>query len=180
MRDTHHLNRWLAIAVLMVLVVLVGILLPKIGGDLPALSPLDARPRAVDEFKLIRKAEALAQPGIWTTVAGGTNSAAANPFFTAYFQPRPQPAPVIPAKPAAPATRKVELVYQGLYETADGRRQAFVKNGDALMVVPIGARVVADFMIASIDVRTLTLTNAAGKTNLIQFNQKATVEVPAQ
>ena len=42
-----------------------------------------------------------------------------------------------------------------------------------------GALVIADHAIREIKVPTLTLTNAAGQTNVLPFNVKAVLEVPA-
>ena len=94
-----------------------------------------------------------------------------SPFHTTFYIPPP-------AQP--PTTRKVELTYQGSFASADGLRRAFVKVGDALLVGTNGTKVVADHAIAAIELRSVLLTNAAGATNLLLFNVKKEVEVPAK
>jgi len=48
-----------------------------------------------------------------------------------------------------------------------------------MMILTNGAKVVADHAIKDIAIRTLTLTNAAGQTNLLEFNVKRALDVPA-
>jgi hypothetical protein len=95
-----------------------------------------------------------------------------NPFYTTFFQPLSQP------KPQAPTTRKVELVYQGFYESAGGRKQAYVKAGDALTFAGPGEVVVADLAVSEITLRTLVLTNKSGQANTLLFKAPKEVEVP--
>lgn len=93
-------------------------------------------------------------------------------FVTRHFIPVPPPAP----KP--PTTRKVEVTYQGFYQTDGGTRIAVVKVGDAFAVVPLGARVTTNFMVAEATMQLLTLTNVAAQTNLLPLNVKKEIEVP--
>jgi hypothetical protein len=94
-----------------------------------------------------------------------------NPFYTTYYQPPP-------SKP--PTTRKVGLTYQGFFETTGGQKQAFLKVDDQLFVGPVGAKVVADLVVNNIALRTMTLTNSAAKTNVLEFNARQELEVPVQ
>lgn len=91
-----------------------------------------------------------------------------NPFFTLYFQP-----------PPPPPTKKVELLYQGSFTSSKGVPYAYVLLGDKQLVLTNGARVIADHGIRDIKVPTLTLTNTAVQTNVLQFNVKAVLEIPA-
>ena len=50
-----------------------------------------------------------------------------NPFFTRYFVPVPSPA-------TRPTTRKIEVTYQGFYQTGDGPKHAIFKLAERFMV----------------------------------------------
>ncbi len=115
--------------------------------------------------------ESLLSVSSWPRVV--TTEGLSDPFFTTYFQPPPPPPPLKP-----PTTRKVDLVYQGFLETPVGERHAFVKVGDALVVGPAGTKVVADFAVREMNLRALTMTNQSAQSNVLEFNQKKTIEVP--
>lgn len=100
-----------------------------------------------------------------------------SPFYTTYFQPPPAPKP---ADPAPPTTRQVELVYQGFYEMSMSQRKAFLKMDGRSQVTSIGTPVAGGFAVHAIDFGTLTLTNAAGETNVLLFNEPKTLEIPVQ
>jgi hypothetical protein len=91
------------------------------------------------------------------------------PFYTVHFQP-PTPKP--------PTTRKVNMTYLGLLESAEGLRSAFLHVDKATQIVQLGDLVVADLAVAAMDLRSLTLTNSASETNLLQFKVSKAVEVP--
>jgi hypothetical protein len=93
-----------------------------------------------------------------------------NPFFTTHFQP---------PKPSAPATRKVNMTYQGFFQTTDGDKQAFVRVDDANLTATLGRPIVADLAVSEINVHSLTLTNSASQTNVLEFNKSTSVEVPS-
>ena len=138
----------------------------ELGDELPALRPLPASVPAAYET-LFR-----GDVGHWFNVEAAarreppTNSI--NPFFTLYFQP-----------PPPPPTKKVELLYQGSFTSSKGVAYAYVLLADKQLILTNGARVIADHGIREIKVPTLTLTNAAGQTNVLQFNVKTVLEIPA-
>ena len=93
-----------------------------------------------------------------------------NPFFTAHFQP---------PKPPAPTTRKVNMIYQGFVQSTDGDKQAFVRVDDTNLTAALGRPIVADLAVSDINVQSLTLTNSASRTNVLEFNKSTSVEVPS-
>ena len=147
---------------LLVLLVAVG---SGFGGRLPELRPLRSGGAAAGLFPNA------ALPDLFTTsavpsLAVSTN--VINPFYTLYFQP-----------PAPPPTKKVPMLYLGCVESSTGLLRAYVKVGDKLQILPPGEKVIADHAIKDITLKTLVLTNAAGQTNLFEFNAAKTIEVPA-
>jgi hypothetical protein len=118
----------------------------------------------------VAKLDALFSPSVWPKSPGDTNLS--NPFFTRYFIP-----PATPAAPV-PTTRKIEVTYQGFYETADGPRQVIVKVGEAFIVAPIGAKVATNLFVSAATMQMLTLTNLAAQTNIVSLNAKKEIEVP--
>jgi hypothetical protein len=92
-----------------------------------------------------------------------------SPFFTAHFQP---------PKPKPPTTRKVNMTYHGLTESADGRRHAYLRIDKEMRITSVGESIVADLAVADMDLRSLTLTNSAAATNLLQFKVSKAVEIP--
>jgi len=97
-----------------------------------------------------------------------------NPFVTSYFTP-PTPAP-----PPPPTTRKIELTYQGFYQTGDSPKRAMIRFGDALISVPVGGSVATNLYVANATALTLLLTNSAvaGQSNVLALNIKKELEVP--
>lgn len=133
-------------------------------GTTPALKPVaaatdPAAPALRVDVQELFATSAVPNPAFPTNVV--------SPFYTLHFQP-----------PPPPPTRKVQLLYQGSFTTSRGQSRAFVRMGDALMMLTNGARVVADHAVQAIAARALTLTNAA-QTNVLQFNVPKTLEVPA-
>ncbi len=148
----------------------------ELGGQVPNRAALKRRPNPPDATILVGKIEALFSPAMVAAMRPPTNGV--SPFYTTYFQPPPQPpTPVTPTAPP-PTTKKILLVYQGVYQAAAGEKKAFVKVGDGLFVGPVGSNVVADLVVADIALRTLILKNAASQTNLLQFNVPKEIEVP--
>jgi hypothetical protein len=95
-----------------------------------------------------------------------------DPFYTLYFVP-PAPTPV-----PAPTTRKIEVTYQGYYETGAGAREAMLKVGDAFLIARPGGLLATNLYVAAAGMQSVLLTNSAGKTNLLQVNKPQTLEVP--
>jgi hypothetical protein len=100
---------------------------------------------------------------------------ALNPFVTRYFVP---PAP--PAPPPPPTTRKIEVTYQGFYQTGEGLKQTIFRLGDAYVVAPLGARVATNLFIAAATMQAMTLTNLEAQTNIVPLNTKREIVVPIQ
>jgi hypothetical protein len=98
-----------------------------------------------------------------------------SPFYTAYFAPAANPAP-----PPPPTTRKVGLVYLGSIEASDGRKQAYVKLDDRMLIGSAGSNVVGTLAIAEVTLRTLVLRDAQGQTNVLQFNVRKEIEIPVK
>lgn len=102
-----------------------------------------------------------------------TNAATPSPFFTRFFIPPPTPAP-----PPPPTTRKVEVTYQGFYETGDGPRFAVLKVAEGLMVAPMGSLVITNVYVAQVSMTNVILTNTVARTNILPLNTKTEIEVP--
>lgn len=92
-----------------------------------------------------------------------------DPFVTRYFIP-----PVVPP----PTTRKIEVTYQGFYQTDNGPKNTIFKLGEIFQVAPIGARIATNLFIADATMQTLTLTNLAAQTNILPLNTKKEIVVP--
>lgn len=156
-----------AAAVLVGLVGLLGLTLADWGGRLPTLKPLgNGAARSEPPWPTP------AQVADWFSVPALTRlvavSNAPNPFFTRYFQP-----------PPPPSTRPAELTYLGYLESSGGERRAFLQVDAAVRSFTAGAPVVADHRVHRIERRSVILTNAAGATNVLEFNVKKVLQVPA-
>jgi hypothetical protein len=99
-------------------------------------------------------------------------------FHTTHFVP-PPPGPT-PPPPAPAATQKLEMVYQGFFETAGGERRAFVRIADKSIVAGPGMALAGGLSVAAVAHKTLTLTNVAGETAVLDFNTRKALEVPVQ
>ncbi|MBM3879800.1 MAG: hypothetical protein FJ387_08785 [Verrucomicrobia bacterium] len=158
----------LALLWLAALVALLLLVLWQSGGRLPELGPLPPPPTNGAAVAALRSFD---YPGLLAPrppAAVPTN--AVSPFFTLQFQPPPPPPP--------PATKKVELLYMGCYVSSTGDKLAYLQVVDQVLVLTNGAKVVADHMIQSISLPSMTLTNAAGQTNVLEFNVKKALDVP--
>jgi hypothetical protein len=94
------------------------------------------------------------------------------PFFTTFFQPPPPPPKRL--------TRKVNLTYNGFFETAGGQKRAYITVGEKLELLSLGVPVVADVMISNIVRTELTLYQAGTQAVVIPFRSSKEVEVPAE
>lgn len=92
-----------------------------------------------------------------------------NPFFTRHF---------VPPAPLPPTTRKIEVTYQGFYQTGEGQKQTIFRLGDAYVVAPVGASVVTNLIIAEATMQAMTLTNLEAQTNIVPLNVKREIVVP--
>jgi hypothetical protein len=160
-------NLWSSLLVLAVLAATLLAVVSRWGGELPTLKPY------------LRPGEPLGEWASPERIAHwfSTNAMLAalptdpnvNPFFTLHFQP-----------PGPPPTRRVELLYMGNYTSSRSNVYAYLQLGDKLLVLTNGAVVVADHAIQSITRKEVVLTNAAGATNVLPFNVKKPLEVPAR
>ncbi|MBE7504201.1 MAG: hypothetical protein HS113_28720 [Verrucomicrobiales bacterium] len=157
---------WLSVAALALLAGLLLLTLPRLGGRVPALKPLSSATNGVpDNWLAFREAERWFRPLELTRLTAQTN--VLNPFFTLHFQP-----------PPPPSTKTVELTYLGFLASSEGLRRAFVQIDDATRVFSNGATVVANHAVQDIARRTLVLTNADGRTNVLEFRVKKALQIP--
>jgi hypothetical protein len=165
-------RRWFVVSVHAALWLLLYCAVVRLGGKTPdfhdAVGLLVPTHSALPAARL----EALFTPAAWPKTLSDTNSL--NPFFTRHFTPSPAP----PAPP--PTTRKIELTYQGFYETEGGPKNAIVKLGDSFLVAPMGSKLTANLYAAQASMQSLILTNPAAQTNILSLNAKKEVEVPVQ
>jgi hypothetical protein len=154
-------------AVLTGLLVLLGLTLADWGGRLPTLKPLgNGAARTEPPWPTpAQVADWFSTPALTRLVAV---SNAPNPFFTRYFQP-----------PPPPSTRPAELTFLGYLESSTGERRALVQVDAQPRWFTAGAVVVADHRVHRIERRSVILTNAAGATNVLEFNVKKVLQVPA-
>ena len=154
--------------------VLLALVASDLGGELPNRTELKSRSNAADVAGLVRKMETTISPATFMAIRAATNGASL--FYTTHFQP-PAPPPK-KTETAPPPAAKKQLTYQGVYQTANGEKKAFIKVGDTLVVGTVGAKVVSDWAIAEITLRTLTLKNAAAQTNILEFKVPKEIEAP--
>jgi hypothetical protein len=147
---------------------LVYLALTHLGGKAPELRDTDA---VAPPQSLVPVAglERLFSPRIWPQSLIDTNKL--NPFFTPYFTP-PAPPP--------PTTRKIEVTYQGFFQTGVDLKRTIYKLGEAYLVAPIGARIATNLFIADATMQVLTLTNLSAQTNILPLNKKTEIVVPIQ
>jgi hypothetical protein len=160
-------SRWFAAVVHAGLWLLLYLAVTGFRGKSPDYHVADAVSTQPQSLAPVGKLVNLFSPGIWPKPFAHTNSL--NPFFTRHFIPPPAP---------APTTRKIELTYQGYYQTSEGAKQAIVKLADAFFVTPIGAKVTANLYAVEATLQSLTLTNSSAQTNLLLLNVKKEIEVP--
>lgn len=169
-------SRVFLVALLIGALVLLVMTASELGGELPNRAELKSRPNPMDVTVMVRKIETLFAPATLTSLRPVTNGV--SPFYTTHFQP-PGPPPKAPDSASTnSATKKIQLTYQGVYQTAAGEKKAFVKVGDKTVVGSVGAKIVSDWTVAEIALRTLILKNAAAQTNLLEFNMPKEIEVP--
>jgi hypothetical protein len=141
-----------------------------LGGTTPDLREAEGFSGSPQSPAPVAKIEHLFTSDIWPKNVISTNSP--TPFQTAYFIPQAAPTP------PPPTTRKIELTYQGFYQTGTNTANVMVKMGDAFLVAGVGGKLTANLFAAQASVASLLLTNAGGQTNLLLLNTKKEIEVP--
>jgi hypothetical protein len=162
-------NRWFTAGVHIGLWLLLYLAVVNLGGKVPDLRDAEGVTSPPRSPVPVAGLEHLFAPGIWPKSLTDTNRL--NPFFTHYF---------IPQAPPPPTTRKIEVTYQGFYQTGEGPKNTVFKLGDTFLVAPIGARIATNLFIADATMQTLTLTNLAAQTNTLPLNVKQEIVVPIQ
>ena len=165
-------SRWFVVSVHLGLWVLLYLSLRSVGGKTPAFDEAESFSVPAQSPAPVARLEKLFTPGVWVKSFAETNSL--NPFFTRHFIP-----PHVPA-PAPPTTRKIELTYQGFYQTGTNVKQAIIKQGDAFLVTSIGAALATNLFVADATMQSVILTNLAAQTNVLTLNTQKVIEVPIQ
>jgi hypothetical protein len=165
-------SNWFAVLVHTALWLLLYLVLTTLGGKAPAFREADSFSAPAQSPAAIAKLDNLFSPGTWTKSFAETNDL--NPFFTIHFIPPSAPAP------APPTTRKIELTYQGFYQTGNSVKQTMIKIADGFAVKPVGSTVATNLFIAEATALSLTLTNLAGQTNVLSLNTQKVIEIPIQ
>ena len=142
----------------------------SLGGRAPVLYEAQAVAKPPQSPAPVAALERLFSEGLRPPPLKDTN--ALNPFVTRYFVP--------PAPPPPPTTRKIEVTYQGFYQSGEGMKQTIFRLGDAYVVAPIGASVVTNLIIAEATMQSMTLTNREAQTNIVPLNVKREINVPIQ
>jgi hypothetical protein len=173
-------SRWFSICLHVGLWVL--LLLVIIGGGMGAhehpFHEAAANPAAVATPVPVVQLERLLAPASYPKRVG--DPATLSLFTTTYFVPPVKPTPPPPPPPPPPTTWKVELTYQGYYGPGEGPRYALLRLGEKLVGIPVGGMVVTNLFVVDAALKTLTLTNTAAQTNVLNLNMKQAVEVPIQ
>jgi len=160
-------NRWFTAGIHAGMWFLLYLAVVNLGGKAPSLRDAEGVASPPRSPVAVAGLERLFSPGIWPKSLTDTNRL--NPFLTTYF---------IPQAPPPPTTRKIEVTYQGYYQTAAGPKNTIYKLGDAFLVAPIGARIATNLFIAEATMQAMTLTNLAAQTNILPLNAKTELVVP--
>jgi hypothetical protein len=162
-------NRWFVISAHAGLWLLLYFSVAGLGGKAPDFQDAVGVTGSVHSPVPVAGLERLLSSGIWPKSLVETNRL--DPFVTRYFIP-----PVAPP----PTTRKIEVTYQGFYQTGGGPKNTIFKLGDIFQVAPIGTRIATNLFIADATMQTLTLTNLAAQTSILPLNTKKEIVVPIQ
>src|ERR1035437_7052796 len=162
-------NRWFTAGVHAGFWLLLYLAVVNLGGKVPDLRDAEGLSTPPHSPVPVAGLERLFSQGVWPKSLTDTNLL--NPFVTRYF---------IPQAPPPPTTRKIEVTYQGFYQTGDGPKNTIFKLGEAFMVAPIGARIATNLFIADATMQALTLTNLSAQTNILPLNAKKEIVVPIQ
>ena len=166
-------SRWFITTLHAGLWLLLYLAVANLGGKAPDSWDADAVTAPPQSLVPVAGLQRLYSSGTQPRSLIGTNTV--DPFLTRYFVP---PAP--PAPPPPPTTRKIEVTYQGFYQTGDGPKQTIFRLGEALLVAPVGARIATNLFIAEVTMQAMTLTNLAAQTNILPLNAKKEIVIPIQ
>ncbi len=162
-------SRWFVGSVHVALWLMVYLALANLGGKIPEVRDLSAGTPASQPLAPIAGLERLFAESGWPKLVSAN---ASDPFYTRHFVP--------PAPPPPPTTRKVQVTYQGFYQTSGGPITTIFKLGEAFNVAPLGTRIETNLFLAGATMQALTLTNLAGQTNILPLNLKTELTVPIQ
>ncbi|MCX6927581.1 MAG: hypothetical protein NT154_30890 [Verrucomicrobia bacterium] len=160
-------NRWFVAGVHAGLWLLLYLTIDNLSGKAPDIRDAGAHKLPPQNSAPVAGLEGLFSPGSWPKSFIETNML--NPFFTRYF---------VPPAPPPPTTRKIEVTYQGFYQSGDGPKNTIFKLDEAFNVAPIGAKIATSLFIADATIQALTLTNLAAQTNFVPLNAKKEIIVP--
>ena len=155
-------SRWFVACVHAGMWLLLYLAITSFGGKAPNLLDADALANSPPSPAPVAGLERLFSPEIWPKSLIDTNRL--NPFST----PAPPPS----------TTRKIEVTYQGFYQTGDAPKHIVFKLGEAFKVASIGARIATNLFIAEATIQALTLTNLSAQTNILPLNVKKEIVVP--
>jgi hypothetical protein len=162
-------SRWFATVLHAGLWLLLALAVLRLRGTSPHFLETTSHTLAAQTPVPVARLENLFEPGSWPKPGNATNSP--SPFATRHF---------IPSAPPPPTTRKVELIYQGYYQTGEDAKHVFLNVDNGMVVSLVGARIATELFIADATMQTLTLTNLAAQTNVLTLNTKKVVEVPVK
>jgi hypothetical protein len=161
-------SRWFSIALHVGLWLLLVMAVAGLGGRRPGFADAETGATTLTVVP-VAKVERLFAPANQPRQV--FDSALQSAFATLYFTPPVVPIPV-------PTTRRLDITYQGYYQSAGGPLRAMLRAADLLVSVPVGSAVVSNLWVAEATFLTMTLTNSAGQTNVLKMNVKQEVEVP--
>jgi hypothetical protein len=164
-------SRWLAFLVHASLWVVLYLTIRNMGGRAPEYRESNSFSVPAQSLAPVAKLGSLFATNI--VLGFSTDANLQNPFYTTHFVPPPTPAP-----PPPPTTRKIPATYLGFYISADGPKHAILKLPEGFFVARLGTPVATNTFVADATMQTLTLTNLAAQTNLLQLNTQTDIEVP--
>ena len=167
-------SRWFVLCLHGALWLILYLGVSNLRGPAPSVFKQGAGAQSANDRALpILKLEPLFAPGQVAEALGNITNAP-NPFFTRYFVPPAPPAP------PPPTTRKIEVAYQGFYQTAEGPKHAVLSLAGGLMVVRVGGLVATNWYAADASMQSVVLTNTSAQTNVLTINTKKEIEVPVR
>lgn len=156
-----------SVGLLLLLGLVLALAIADLGGQIPQLANYDPRTGPDAHLKPVDQLTNLFNITNWSALTRLTN---ANPFFTTDAQ-------TTPAEKTEPA-KKIELAFQGVYQTANGQRLAFLKIGDTLATLPAGTTLEGNLVLSEVGFDAIVVTDPAGQSHQVKFNTKKTFEIP--